>query len=124
MLPPCPVAPPHPKAVPSAAALSPLAPGISDDALYTLLRRWNSSIDHLKVTTVQPGRLDLSPSPDGITFSPEKLRSNVERFYLSAIRNMIAFGQEVVALRSWEDPLRTGSFCSVSNRFWLGACWT
>lgn len=88
-------------------------PGISNDALYTLLRRWNKQIDHLRVGEVQPGRLDLSPSPDEV-FSPEKLRSNVERVYISVIRNLIVFAKEIVILRSWSEPIRTASFCSVS----------
>ncbi|KAL8277712.1 hypothetical protein RQP46_009834 [Phenoliferia psychrophenolica] len=38
--------------------------------------------------------------------------------YLSVIKNLIAFGKEIVALRSWEDPLRTGTFCSTYFIAW------
>ncbi|KAL8286239.1 hypothetical protein RQP46_004727 [Phenoliferia psychrophenolica] len=54
--------------------------------------------------------------PEGL---PEKLRSNIERLYITVIRSLIAFGKEIVLLRSWQDPIRTGSFCS--SRIGVGA---
>lgn len=57
-------------------------------------------------------RLDLAPGKE-VEFSPEQLRSNVERLYLTVVRGAMALMEEVARLRSWEEPLRTTAFASV-----------
>jgi hypothetical protein len=62
-----------------------------------------------------PPLLDLQPSPDE-HFSPDKLRSNVERLYASVVIKTINFVKEMMRLRSWNEKerKRTGLFLAVS----------
>lgn len=56
-----------------------------------------------------PPLLDLQPSPDEL-FSPDKLRSNLERFYSTVVIGSIRFGKEIMRLRSWDERFRTSAF--------------
>lgn len=60
-----------------------------------------------------PPLLDFQPSPDEL-FTPDKLRSNLERFYPTAIVGLIRFGKEIMRLRSWDEANRTAAFLAVS----------
>ena len=70
----------HPKQVPT-----PLVGGLPNENLWLLVRRFNKQMYHVKATpTVPPGGLDLNLS-DEEEFSPDKLRSNVERLYMTVV---------------------------------------
>ena len=62
-----------------------------------------------------PGGLDLNIA-DEDEFSPDKLRSNVERLYMTVIIGLIGFGKHIARLRSWREPRRTAAFCAVSQQ--------
>ncbi|KAI1792006.1 hypothetical protein LXA43DRAFT_888244, partial [Ganoderma leucocontextum] len=53
-------------------------------------------------------------------FSPEKLRANLERLYMTVIASAAAFGkpEHVARLRSWNDPRRTTAFVLVYFVSW------
>ena len=102
----------HPNDIP------PLVGGLPNEELWTLIRRFNKQMYHVKATTDQPpGGLDLY-IVDEDEFSPDKLRSNVERLYMTVIIGLMGLGKHVARLRSWREPRRTGAFCAVSDHSW------
>lgn len=115
-LPPRPPAPPpppsrHPSLTPPP---SHLAPGLPNDELYSLLRGFNKQVTTVRRAQISATRLDFEPAKDE-QFDPDRLRANVERTYLTVVRDCMVFGKQMMLLRSWEDPLRTGGFASVSS---------
>lgn len=100
----------HPKDVPT-----PLVGGLPNEELWTLVRRFNKQMYHVKATN-DPllGGLDLNIVEDE-EFSPDKLRSNIERLYMTVIIGMMGFGKHIARLRSWREPRRTAAFCAVSQ---------
>lgn len=98
----------HPKEVPQ------LVGGLDNEELWTLIRRFNKQIYHVKATTAPLlGGLDLEIA-DEDEFSPDKLRANVERLYMTVIIGLMGFGKHIARLRSWREPRRTGAFAAVS----------
>lgn len=74
---------------------------------------------HVKaIPEAPPGGLDLNIA-DEDEFSPDKLRSNIERLYMTVIIGMIGFGKHVARLRSWREPRRTAAFAGVYGLAWL-----
>jgi Protein of unknown function (DUF3292) len=65
-----------------------------------------------------PGGLDLEVA-DEDEFSPDKLRANIERLYMTVIIGLIGFGKHIARLRSWREPRRTASFAAVYLIAWL-----
>merc|ERR1712093_805469 len=69
----------HPSDVPA-----PLVGGLPNEELWTLIRRFNKQMYHVKALPEPPlGGLDLNIA-DEEEFSPDKLRANIERLYLTA----------------------------------------
>jgi hypothetical protein len=69
---------------------------------------------HLKeIPNAAPGGLDLNVA-DEEEFSPDKLRSNIERLYMTVIIGFMSFGKHIARLRSWRERRRTAYFCAVS----------
>lgn len=98
----------HPSDVPT-----PLVGGLPNEELWTLVRRFNKQMYHVKATNdPMLGGLDLN-IVDEDDFSPDKLRSNVERLYMTVIIGMMGFGKHIARLRSWREPRRTAAFCAV-----------
>ena len=58
------------------------------------------------------GGLDLNIA-DEDEFSPDKLRANIERLYMTVIIGVMGFGKHIARLRSWREPRRTAAFCTV-----------
>ena len=101
----------HPKNVPS-----PLVGGLPNEELWTLVRRFNKQMYHVKATNAPLlGGLDLN-IVDEDEFSPDKLRSNVERLYMTVIIGLIGFGKHIARLRSWRESKRTAAFCAVGRK--------
>lgn len=95
--------------------LPPLVGRLPNEELWTLVRRFNKQMYHVKATSKDPpGALDLN-IVDEDEFSPDKLRSNIERLYMTVIIGMMGFGKHVARLRSWREPKRTGAFLAVTN---------
>lgn len=68
---------------------------------------------HLKeIPNAAPGGLDLNVA-DEEEFSPDKLRSNIERLYMTVIIGLMGFGKQIARLRSWRETRRTAYFCTV-----------
>ncbi|KIP10066.1 hypothetical protein PHLGIDRAFT_22447 [Phlebiopsis gigantea 11061_1 CR5-6] len=103
----------EPKAVPS-----PLVHGLSNDDLYTLVRRFNKQIFHVKAVDDVPGLLDLEVSEDE-EFSPDKLRATLERLYMTVIVGVAAGAKHIARLRSWNEPRRTAGFALAYFFAWL-----
>lgn len=91
-----------------------LVGGLENEELWTLVRRFNKQMYHVKATSAPLlGGLDCN-IVDEDEFSPDKLRANVERLYMTVIIGLVGMGNHVVRLRSWREPRRTGAFCAVS----------
>lgn len=100
--------PPHSPPPPPKRTLSSTLPPPSD--LHPLLRRFNHQVHHIqRIRTPAPHRLDFSAAPP-TTFRPELLRCNLERCYLHLVKGAVRAADEVQRLRSWEDPVRTGTW--------------
>ena len=92
---------------------APLVGGLPNDALWLLVRRFNKQMYHVKaIDHAPPGGLDLNVASED-EFSPDKLRSNVERLYMTAIVGMAGFAKHIARLRSWKERRRTAAFCAV-----------
>lgn len=67
---------------------------------------------HVKaIPQAPPGGLDLNIA-DEDEFSPDKLRSTLERLYMTVIVGLVAFGKHIARLRSWREPRRTVAFAA------------
>ena len=98
----------HPKDVPM-----PLVGGLPNDELWALVRRFNKQMYHVRATNATLlGGLDLNIVEDE-EFSPDKLRSNLERLYMTVIIGMMGGGKHIARIRSWREPRRTGAFFAV-----------
>jgi hypothetical protein len=70
---------------PAQAVESPLVGGLSNEDLWVLVRRFNKQMYHVKeIPHPPPGGLDLNIA-DEEEFSPDKLRSNIERLYMTIV---------------------------------------
>ncbi|KAI0696851.1 hypothetical protein C8T65DRAFT_583134 [Cerioporus squamosus] len=95
-----------------------LIKGMTNDDLFQLIRRFNKQIQHVReIPPPPPGFLDLEISDDE-EFSPDKLRANLERLYMTVIVGMAAFGKHIARLRSWNEPRRTARFCAAYFIAW------
>ncbi|SGZ27607.1 BQ5605_C026g10139 [Microbotryum silenes-dioicae] len=92
-------------------------PGISDDRLWALRRRFDSQIVHVlsPPTKLPPGEPDLrSTTLPSVPFNSDLLRSNAERVYATAGVWSIYFAREMGRLMNWdeENRIRTGIWCT------------
>ncbi|KAF9886740.1 hypothetical protein FE257_011117 [Aspergillus nanangensis] len=96
-----------------------LVAGLSNEDVWMLIRRFNKQIYYVKAVTNTPSEeLDLNRAEDE-QFPPEKLRMTLERFYMSVIVGVTQFGNQIVRLRSWKEPIRTSIFCAVYFAAWF-----
>ncbi|KAF1983738.1 hypothetical protein K402DRAFT_382549 [Aulographum hederae CBS 113979] len=98
---------------------SPLVGRLPNEELWLLLRRFNKQMYHIKAWPYAvPGGLDLNIA-DEEEFSPDKLRSNIERLYTTVLIGLMAFGKHIVRLRSWREKRRTAWFCTAYFFAWF-----
>ncbi|KAI0445199.1 hypothetical protein F4803DRAFT_508901 [Xylaria telfairii] len=98
---------------------APLVGGLGNEDLWLLIRRFNKQMYHVKeVPHTVPGDLDLNVSDDE-EFSPDKLRANVERFYMTVVIGLLAAVKHIARLRSWRETRRTTCFCFTYFVAWL-----
>ncbi|EME41245.1 hypothetical protein DOTSEDRAFT_73607 [Dothistroma septosporum NZE10] len=91
---------------------NPLVGKLPNEELWVLVRRFNKQLYHVKEYPFSPpGNLDLNIA-DEEEFSPDKLRANVERLYMTVIIGLMGFGKQIVRLRSWKETQRTAYFCA------------
>ncbi|KAK0713424.1 hypothetical protein B0T26DRAFT_873588 [Lasiosphaeria miniovina] len=95
---------------------APLVGGLNNEELWLLVRRFNKQIYHLKaVTNAPPGGLDLVE----VEFSPDKMRSIVERLYMTVGVDLLAGYKHIARLRSWRETRRTSYFAATYFVAWL-----
>ncbi|KAI0845388.1 hypothetical protein F5Y00DRAFT_272927 [Daldinia vernicosa] len=98
---------------------APLVGGLDNEDLWLLVRRFNKQVYHVKeVPTAVPGDLDLNIA-DEEEFSPDKLRANVERFYMTVVVGLLAAVKHIARLRSWRETRRTSCFCAAYFVAWV-----
>ncbi|KAI9689787.1 MAG: hypothetical protein M1822_009669 [Bathelium mastoideum] len=97
----------------------PLVARLPNDELWVLVRRFNKQMYHVKEYPYPvPGNLDLQIADDE-EFSPDKLRSNIERLYMTVAIGLLAFVKQIIRLRSWRETRRTTWFCAGYFLAWL-----
>lgn len=97
----------------------PLVGGLENEQLWTLIRRFDKQMFHVKKIEEPPlGTLDLTNATNE-ECSPEKLRAQIERFYMVVVVNLFSFWKHVVRLRSWREDKRTSCFLAVYTLAWL-----
>ncbi|KAA8564288.1 hypothetical protein EYC84_011232 [Monilinia fructicola] len=64
------------------------------------------------------GGLDLNIA-DEEEFSPDKLRANIERLYMTVVIGLVNFWKHIARLRSWKERDRTVIFASIYFLAWL-----
>ncbi|KAI5364004.1 hypothetical protein Slin15195_G096590 [Septoria linicola] len=98
--------------------ISTLMEGMSNDYIFMLVRRFNKVNWYLKDSQkLSAGGLDLAIAPEQ-EFSPNKFRSQLERFYMSVIVRIVSCVKHVARIRSWNERVRTSMFCSVYCVLW------
>ncbi|KAK3386185.1 hypothetical protein B0H63DRAFT_415410 [Podospora didyma] len=98
---------------------APLVGGMDNEELWLLIRRFNKQIYHLKATPFPPpGGLDLNIA-DEEEFSPDKMRANIERLYMTVGVGLLAFVKHIARLRSWRETRRTFYFAAAYFVAWL-----
>lgn len=74
---------------------------------------------HVKsISAPVPGGLDLNIA-DEEEFSPDKLRANVERLYMTVIVGLLATVKHMARLRSWRETRRTACFAMAYALAWI-----
>jgi hypothetical protein len=74
---------------------------------------------HVKASPYSvPGGLDLNIA-DEEEFSPDKLRANIERLYMTVLVSLLAGVKHVARLRSWRESRRTSCFAAAYFVAWL-----
>lgn len=98
---------------------NPLVGGMHNDELWILIRRFNKQMYHVKdYPHPVPGNLDLNIA-DQEEFSPDKLRANIERLYMTVGIGMMGFGKHIMRLRSWRESRRTAAFAAAYTLAWV-----
>ncbi|TKA32009.1 hypothetical protein B0A50_01255 [Salinomyces thailandicus] len=98
---------------------SPLVGGMPNEDLWVLVRRFNKQMYHVKeYPHPVPGDLDLNLA-DEEEFSPDKLRANFERLYMTVGIGMMGAIKQIARLRSWRETRRTAAFCTAYSIAWL-----
>ncbi|RMZ71597.1 Proteasome subunit beta type [Pyrenophora seminiperda CCB06] len=104
---------------PKELVAKPLVGGLGNEDLWLLVRRFNKQMYHVKeIPTAPPGGLDMNIA-DEEEFSPDKLRANIERLYMTIGIGLMGFGKHIVRVRSWRETQRTAWFCSAYFAAWL-----
>lgn len=97
----------------------PLVGGMDNEELWLLVRRFNKQMYHVKsIPHPVPGGLDLNIA-DEEEFSPDKLRANLERLYMTVITGLLGVVNHIARLRSWRETRRTAYFAAAYFSAWL-----
>lgn len=97
----------------------PMIRGLQNEELWTLVRRFDKQIFHVKSIDEPPlANLDLNIA-DEEDFSPDKLRAQLERLYMVVLICLFSAWKHIVRLRSWREYKRTSAFLGVYTVAWL-----
>ena len=97
----------------------PVVGGLNNEELWTLVRRFNKQVFHVKSLEHPPlANLDMGVAEDD-SFSPDKLRAQVERFYIVIAVALFSFWKHIVRVRSWRETKRTSIFLGVYAAAWI-----
>lgn len=97
----------------------PVVGGLRNEELWTLVRRFDKQVFHVKAIDERPlADLDMNIADDE-EFSPEKLRAQLERLYMVVLVNLFSFYKHIVRLRSWREQKRSAVFLAVYAFAWL-----
>ncbi|PWN40141.1 hypothetical protein IE81DRAFT_325846 [Ceraceosorus guamensis] len=97
----------------------PVLHSIKNEELWQLIRRFNNSVAHVKfIERPPPGGMDLNIA-DKDPFSPEKLKSTLERIYLTVGLGFASFFKHIARIRSWHEQRRTAVFAGTYALAWL-----
>ncbi|KAK5118040.1 hypothetical protein LTR62_004086 [Meristemomyces frigidus] len=98
---------------------NPLVGKLANEELWVLIRRFNKQMYHVKASPhPPPGNLDLNIAEEE-EFSPDKLRANLERLYMTVGISLLAAFKHIARLRSWREARRTGAFLAAYALAWL-----
>ncbi|OIW26667.1 hypothetical protein CONLIGDRAFT_663037 [Coniochaeta ligniaria NRRL 30616] len=98
--------------------MRPLVGGMENETLWMLVRRFDKQMYHVKATPFSPpGGLDLNIADDE-EFSPDKLRTSIERFYMNIVVGILGAVNHIARLRSWREKRRTAGFCAAYFIAW------
>ncbi|KAM3430335.1 hypothetical protein MY4824_007747 [Beauveria thailandica] len=90
--------------------LQPIVQGLENEHLWALLRRFNKQAFRVRRIEQPPlANLDMNIA-DEEEFSPEKLRAQLERCYVSVVIPLCSAWNHVARLRSWNERNRTLAF--------------
>ncbi|UZJ52677.1 hypothetical protein CBS101457_001997 [Exobasidium rhododendri] len=88
----------------------PVLHGMMNEDVWTLVRRFNKQTYHAKKLEEEPqGGIDMNIA-DKDAFTPDKLRSTLERIYMSVGLGGAAFFKHIARVRSWKEYRRTSLF--------------
>lgn len=97
----------------------PMVRGLGNEELWTLVRRFDKQIFHVKSIDEPPlANLDLNVADDE-EFSPDKLRAQLERLYMVVLVSILSAWKHVARLRSWREWRRTSAFLAVYAIAWF-----
>lgn len=97
----------------------PLVGGLKNEDIWTLVRRFDKQIFYVKSLDEPPlGDLDMNIAEEE-EFSPDKLRAQIERLYMSVLVQLFSFWKHIVRLRSWREFRRTSVFLFVYTVSWF-----
>ncbi|KAK5989347.1 hypothetical protein PT974_10865 [Cladobotryum mycophilum] len=97
----------------------PVVGGLRNEELWTLIRRFNTQVFQVKsIQEVPLADLDMNIAEDD-SFSPDKLRAQLERLYITTIVSLVSLWKHIVRLRSWREWERTFAFLVVYSLAWL-----
>lgn len=97
----------------------PVLHGMRNESLWMLVRRFNNQTYRVRAIENAPSKdLDMYVS-NKEQFSPDKLKSTFERFYVNVVVGAVAFLKHIARLRSWSEPIRTGLFMMAYIVAWV-----
>ncbi|KAK4443558.1 hypothetical protein QBC34DRAFT_361865 [Podospora aff. communis PSN243] len=99
-----------------------LVPGLPNEELWILLRRFNKQTYHVKsVPKNQADDLDLEIVSDEV-FTPVKFKTHLERLYMTVIVGAFHLWKHITRLRSWREWRRTLTFLTAYTIAWSLDC--
>ncbi|KAJ6786958.1 hypothetical protein PWT90_04595 [Aphanocladium album] len=96
-----------------------LVQGLRNHQLWTLIRRFNKQAFEVRAIDEPPlANLDMNIA-DEDEFSPDKLRAQLERAYISVILKIMSTWNHMARLQSWKEGRRTSVFLAIYATSWL-----